>query len=809
LNNTHDHTIPLNELLAQLKANGYALTIEQILEIQTILLSSSLSNLATSDLKYIITPVIAKNEEDQHDIYEIIDSWVAEKTSAIEPAPGRFRRWLKDHSQLVFALKVAGLLLAVSVAILLYIFTTRRNQTPEDRVLRGKLYVDTAITQLIDSSPKKPTIPAQGNATANQPSKPGRATPPANTGTDIGLEYVRELQNPIQPSKVDNRLPITLVFGFLMGAILFHIVSYEKRKRMELEKRKRTEDAFFTIPEKEDRNNFVYPYNEVEQLQQLNLQFSNRDHLIHRPGRLQKVKHILQTPAYVENPAIDIKASINKSVREAGLATIVTESEWLDRKYIFICERKAQDAHMTWLLDYVVKHVKAANPNVIRYNYSDDIMVLEDINERPITLKQLAFLYPHHHVIIIGNCNSFFELDNLLLKEDILEPFGQWAFKAIITPVPLPDWSYMEEQLQDNGFHIVPAEIEGIEQLTKAIIEDAAIKKELLMRSLGDMYSVSKFDFRYIDQLKAYLNNEQLFQAVCALAVYPFLKWPITLTLFAAFEKSWPGFVLSYDNLLKVARIPWLHTGRLDQAIRLQLLDALDTKTEIMARETIVKMLDEMKSHTPHGSPAFTELQVQYNINAFFLYSHDQLQYKRYAGVKEVIGYYWNNLDEWELKEHVNRKSSGLIPGSQAKVTAAVEEFVVQEKQYEKQNIRLAKISVVILPAALLFILFTVFKPAIVYMEDSGQKVSVSVIIKKDTNCRQSLVKADIGNEATSVSKELSFHNDADTLQISDIGFNTNLRLQLYTDKGSIYTLSIPAAYSNCNLITRCREMRN
>lgn len=800
MKNSRRHiTIPLQGLLHRLKRNGFELTIGQMLEVQTILLSTPLSGLPASQLKYLITPVFARNDKDQHEIYEIIDEWVNERTEVHEPAPKRIQRWLKQHAYLLFFIKVAVVLLVIALAVFIYVITTGDpGVTPKNTNHKaGERFSDSIKTAQLDE--KQYNLPVYPAPAPNSPVQPVPET------KKMELDYKTAFGDPIPPATVDNRLPLSLVFGFVMGAILFHMISYEKKKRMELNKRKRTEDAVFTIPEQEgDRS--LFPYNDMEQLQQLNLQFVNSDYLVQRPSNLRKIKNILQTPAYVDNPPIDIKASIAKSARGGGFTEVVRESEWKDRKYIFLCDRKNEDAHMTHLLDYVVKYLKTANQHITCYYYTTDISLLQDINGRAVRLEQLAFQYPHHHLIVIGYYKSLFRLEGLLLNEPVMAQLKEWSSRSVITPLAFPDWTYQETQLQENGFLLVPADLEAIGLLANAITEQAVLNQEVLKRQLGHTHGISGYQLGIADSIRAYLGNTQLFQAVCALAVYPMLKWPVTLNIWAALEKKWPGFVLDYDNLLKIARIPWMHTGKWEPEIRLQLLDALDKQIELIAREAILKELDEMRSGMAGDSVAFAGLQVQYNINAFFLYQHDQLQYRRYADVKEVIGYYWNNVDDWALKEHINKRQSQLVSGNQVKASSAVEQFVVQEKQFEKLNTRLANMAMTTLPAALLFILFTIFKPRIVYSEDSMQEVSISAIIKKDSTCRQHLVRADIGNEIVSRSMLLNPGRNSDTLMISGIRRDSHLKLQLQSDNGIVYDISVPASYEVCEIIVQCNR---
>ncbi|HYD22167.1 MAG TPA: hypothetical protein VEB40_11880, partial [Flavipsychrobacter sp.] len=57
----NDYKIPLENLLGVLRSNGYELSIEQILEIQSALLTTGISGASVRELKFILAPIIAKS----------------------------------------------------------------------------------------------------------------------------------------------------------------------------------------------------------------------------------------------------------------------------------------------------------------------------------------------------------------------------------------------------------------------------------------------------------------------------------------------------------------------------------------------------------------------------------------------------------------------------------------------------------------------------------------------------------------------------------------------------------------------------
>ncbi|HYC29500.1 MAG TPA: hypothetical protein VEB42_11795, partial [Chitinophagaceae bacterium] len=343
----------------------------------------------------------------------------------------------------------------------------------------------------------------------------------------------------------------------------------------------------------------------------------------------------------------------------------------------------------------------------------------------------------------------------------------------------------------------VPPDIESIKMLSRAIADDQMITRA---RS-----SVEDLNLQSVAGLRAYLDNETLFQMVCALAVYPRLKWPVTLSLFSAIiEETSADVTLDYKTLLKVCRIPWLQKDMLDPHLRFVLLGALDNKIEVIARETIIQMLKEVESTTVRDSPAFKELEAQHAVNTFFLYAHDPEKYDQYAKSKETITEYWKDLNEQALKDHINQRQGGLLPVNKEGTHITVEEFLLKESQFEQRNITLSKLALLTVPAILLYIILSIWKPEQVYPANLYKIAGpVTIIINKDNNCKQKLSKIDASTE--SFSQTLDKTKPADTVVLNDVRYNQEIGINFITEDGLSSFIKINARDSIQIFSARCR----
>lgn len=784
------YLFPLEELLAVLKASGYDLSIQQVLDIQMMLLTFPVSQMKVERLKYLIAPVIAKNKDEQRHIQQLIDAYIAEKTKVVPPPEKPFSRWLRENKKAVLALKIAAFMLLAATGMLFYIL---RNNNKPVRTAAPKQVAevkhDTATTTPAPTpTPAKPAVDPKLLSTVPH------SAPVKVTASGSGRAIV--------PQSIDLNLQMSVTFGTIMGIIMAWIVFYERKKKMEMKDKKRADDAIFVKRMEYEHRASASGFEPEGEMAQPIIQFAERDYLIPQPRALQKIKSYLKRPAIIPNPGFDIKKSISQSIRNAGYTSPAYTSEWKDRKYLFLTDNLHATAHMTGLLNYVMGAIGASIPAVARYSYTANAQTAQDANGNPVSFEELAYRHKGYHLIITGNGYSFFHTKNEQLKKELTVFFDAMASRSVITPKSLDDWSEREFVIIRSNFQVVPADIAEIELLARSIAEDSPITKNQLVNRFPNAYSVTNYSFDSVQSLKQYLNDEQLFQLMCALAVYPRLQWPLTLALFDALLKK-NGAELNYDQLLKIARIPWLNKDQLDDKIRLELLNSLTAETEVVARETIISLLDIARHHIADNLPAYTELNTQYNINAFFLYSYDQYKYRQYADARHTISDYWRSLTEWALTEHVNSGNSALLPRRKSD-QSTVDELLLHEKRLDKWNVNFLGVALVTLPTILLYITFSIFKPAFVYPKELYKNVSFVTLIEKENNCLQYLnyvINSTNGRSDTIILSQLPI----DTIPINDVKYNAVINLELWTKDGVMHPVSFTATDSFFIVTANCR----
>ena len=160
--------------------------------------------------------------------------------------------------------------------------------------------------------------------------------------------------------------------------------------------------------------------------------------------------------------------------------------------------------------------------------------------------------------------------------------------------------------------------------------------------------------WKRISAQEEYLKNHpKLFQWLCTLAVYPNPNWDMTIAIGEALSNH--GVEVSYDNLLILARIPWLQSGVLHPKLRQELLNQISPDIELAAREAVRRELAAVQSLT-QNSHVSLELETNLAIQNFAMYPEDK-EYQNTINALIEQGIF-NNKQVKELDQAVERYQS-------------------------------------------------------------------------------------------------------------------------------------------------------
>jgi uncharacterized membrane protein (DUF485 family) len=358
------------------------------------------------------------------------------------------------------------------------------------------------------------------------------------------------------------------------------------------------------------------------------LQFTSKEENISAGYRLLRLSNDLKKRVESRTFSFDVSKTIRQSIINRGFITPGYIQKQTNREYLFLIDQAYTNSQQMKLFGYLARYFidHQVKLDFYFYHQTPDIFYKE-LDGPKIILENIKDRYYNSALILFADGAGFIDYEAIKLKEKIAGGLAYWHNRVLVTPVPFDDWA-KNEKILSTFFNLLPADVIGLMELIRALDTDTS---EKLFVSQFNTYEAKYINFGSINALKEYLGNEELFQWVAALAVHPKIYWEITLEIGKSILKDQTK--INYDILLKLARIRWITEGQFPPSTRLELLKNLTRNNEIKARESLLKMLDEM----PADESLFfhEEKQLSSYTNSFILFSTGAKKYTEDKKIRE------------------------------------------------------------------------------------------------------------------------------------------------------------------------------
>lgn len=325
---------------------------------------------------------------------------------------------------------------------------------------------------------------------------------------------------------------------------------------------------------------------------------------------------------------MDVPASVKKTIQEGGFPNLLRKADAVPTEYLFLIDEQSPSSHLSKLYSFLVDFLRKREVlGEVFYFKTEPIRFWNNQFPEGITPDQLHRLFPFHRLIVMGDGHGLFDPHQVgksslpALRPDASAFFGMWKQRLLLTPIPVVSWTYREGALH-GYFAIFPSDTEGLGEAVN-YVERGMSSEDLPTYSLWCEQLLEgrrETDLNYRrwrtapdhrDFLKDY---PELYRWVCALAVYPKPDWNITLAIGRALAPF--GIELNYDNILRIARIPWLQTGDISPKLRKELLNDIDPEAERLAREAVKIELEAVVALV-QGSHANQEHKINLALQNF------------------------------------------------------------------------------------------------------------------------------------------------------------------------------------------------
>ena len=548
--------LPFQEFLAQLARQGFTIGVEHHLRLQAVL-NALPPDCAPSDVKFYLCPMFAANAKQQQQFYHAFDAYFAafepERVREEEQQAGERR---KAAPPLPEPKRWQYVLLGALATLLIFVIST---QWQYDMWIWPSLK-RTPTMQAEATPTPAPEMSPTPETTVTPGAAPTAVPTPQAAPTAVNWRYRALL------SYIDYRLQIRLLLVLTPLLVLGLMEAWRWQQRKLVLERRRGK-----------RPPRVWPI----QVDAPPLPF-----LQHDP--LRSAARLLRRRVTGNRREIDVNASLSATLAAGLFPTLRYRHVTRPPEYLILIELPAWRDHAAQFADSIAEALQHDAVFVERYFYERDPRVCfrEPDGEREF-FADLIDRYRDHRLILIGTGDSL--LDPISgAFEGHAALFLEWRDRAMLTPLPVEEWGLREITLS-REFPFLPATLDGFAALAE-FWDNPTSPPNPLSKGEGETSPLPVGEGPGVGFLRDDLG-EPVFQWLCACAVYPELRWNVTIWL--ATLPCMPKNLLTEEHLLRLIRLPYFREGVMPDELRWELIGALTPETERAIRAELVRLLEQ------------------------------------------------------------------------------------------------------------------------------------------------------------------------------------------------------------------------
>lgn len=622
------------ELLTHLRQHGFPLGVDHYLRLQE-LLDRVGDQCAPEDLKTLLSPIFAVSRSQQEQFYRAFDSYFSlfdpatlqaaparpqlsarpkeirrtRPAAATTPPPtttapphGFQKKWLYIIAPV--------LLLALVLAIVLI---SRRNSTTTNQNTAGQANanaqqqpgnVNTGAPPVVELPPTA-TQPGFEQPNTNAPFTPPLVAEPGSIQQPQPTMPPASAQPTPAPNFYERNRTAIYLTALVVPLIVFLVYEWYRRRRRRL----------ILARERRRRAPYVWPIKADAPLPKL---FESEQ--FYTAARLLRRRQV------DEFYRLDVEATVSATVASLGFPSFRYKSASKPPEYLALIDRASFRDHQAQLFNELTKALEAEGVFVARYFYDEDPRVVRSAGgEESLHLNELQNRYGTHRLLLFGDGAKL--IDQLSGKLEMWTALlMNWQERAVLTPEPAARWGLRERALSQH-FVMLPATLEGLQSLVDYF--EAAVTPDMRVWARASGAGGAPVDFNRpitIKMLRDYLGKE-VFEWLCACAIYPELHWDLTLYLGAL--PSLGNNLVQEKNLLRITGLPWFRTGSMPDNLRWLLINELPPEKARAIRTSLIQLLEK------NAPPKETVAEESYRLN---LVAQRWLHSRSRERLRELLG---------------------------------------------------------------------------------------------------------------------------------------------------------------------------
>jgi hypothetical protein len=442
--------------------------------------------------------------------------------------------------------------------------------------------------------------------------------------------------------------PVWIKIGIWAAALSLIFATLFKWLRNKLQKRKSTAGR----EAKSEYEKLIQSFTGKEG--PVDLPFATKNYLPLPEVEISELSRAMRQRIKDDISYLHLLKTIGKAVENGGFFVPVYATATQQSEYLVLIDENHPNSQQVKLVEYLLELLGKQNVFIEKFYYRQDpgTCYPGPAQTGGIGLEKLHEKYSKHILLIFGDAYQLLYHLYPVMDAQYLRLINRWQYKAVVTPVSFLDWGNKEKKALLDELPVLPVDIPGLLLLMQKLFsEDINVLAELKQYQ-HEFYESATVDFEDADELYEYCelaewariegeeeNSNILFQWLAALAVYPKIRWQLTLGVGKALlDKYHKTPELNFTTLLRIARIKWMKNGRFPDYTRLELLKRLKVENEIVARETILTLLKEIPETDVNDNHfTYEEKETQRLVNEFNLYAHDPVKYAAYKNSKDIF----------------------------------------------------------------------------------------------------------------------------------------------------------------------------
>ncbi|MEZ4825357.1 MAG: SUMF1/EgtB/PvdO family nonheme iron enzyme [Bacteroidia bacterium] len=356
------------------------------------------------------------------------------------------------------------------------------------------------------------------------------------------------------------------------------------------------------------------------------LPFPPQDEIITSEGDIRALAQTLRRRETGERKTLDLDLTLRQTIRNGGFPVLEYQYPTRPVEYLALIQTEGPDDQQARLFARLLEILRGEQVPIEVWYFQGDLGdCFRPGREENVSLARLGQLFAGHRLMIFGHGEALLDPQTAALAPALLRLLPLWEERALLTPLPVADWSIREKLLRQY-FAVLPADLAGqmdlIETWDDRNPPDFRTLQRKLLRERPEDPALMDYNFRSAEEIRAYLGQRR-FAWVAGAMLYPRPVWELTLALATGMEAQTGGTV-TYEDLLHLSRLPWMRTGDLSETLRAEMVALLDRETEIRAREILLRQIDQ--ANVPPESFAAQERAIQLAVNEAMLHPDDPRQ---------------------------------------------------------------------------------------------------------------------------------------------------------------------------------------